>query len=208
MEKERARIAEHLERAEGNMRAAEAMRGMRESDVRAMPGRVAHDVNEETETGALRDFLRDLVEQDKVADDSSRRRVKPFDNTDDGEIRHLSPEECTRLVNAWPPDFRELVRGALYTGARHGELARMTVNHVNVEDARVFITSASESGKARHVPLSAEGATMFADLCAGPDGPQLIFRKADGNARGHNPHMRASPALPTIAPRRQVAPGR
>ena len=42
MEKERAGIAEQLDRAEGDMRAAEAMRGTRESDVRAMLGRVAH----------------------------------------------------------------------------------------------------------------------------------------------------------------------
>ena len=139
----------------------------------------------------LKAILNRAFKQDKVADDSAWRRVKPFDNIDDGEIRHLSPEESTRLVNACPPDLRELVRGALYTGARFGELARMTVNHVNVEDARVFITAASKSGKARHVPLSAEGATMFADLCAGRDGAQLVFRKADGTAWGHNHHMRA-----------------
>ena len=45
---------------------------MRESDVRAMLGRLAQDVNDETETGALKDFPHDLVEWVELEDSTCR----------------------------------------------------------------------------------------------------------------------------------------
>lgn len=128
---------------------------------------------------------------DLVASDSAWRRVKPFANTDDGAIRYLKPEESARLLNACPPDLRALVRAALYTGARFGELARLTVTDVDLSEARAFISSGTKSGKSRHVPLNQEGVRFFADVIAGRTGTERAFIKADGTPWGHNHHMRA-----------------
>ena len=57
-----------------------------------------------------------------VADDTAWRRVKPFENADEPVARFLTEAESTRLINACRPDFRNLVKAALFTGARYGEL--------------------------------------------------------------------------------------
>jgi len=136
-------------------------------------------------------ILNKAFRDDLVENDAAWRRVKPFSGTDDGEIRYLKPAECTRLVNACPPNLRALVRGALYTGARYGELARLRVSDVNIEEARIYISPAAKSGKGRHVPLSPEGVKLFADLVPQRSGADLVFLKENGTGWGHNHHMRA-----------------
>jgi hypothetical protein len=51
--------------------------------------------------------------------------VKPFREVDAPVVRFLKTDECARLVNACDHAFRGLVRGALVTGCRYGELTRM-----------------------------------------------------------------------------------
>ena len=46
-------------------------------------------------------------------------------------MRYLTVAEAKRLINAADPDFRILVQAALQTGARYGELARLTVTDFN-----------------------------------------------------------------------------
>ena len=48
--------------------------------------------------------------------------MKPFRGADAARVHYLQADECRRLLNACPPDFRALVRGALATGCRYGEL--------------------------------------------------------------------------------------
>jgi integrase len=62
-----------------------------------------------------------------VAFNAAWARVEPFEAVDAARIRHLSVAEAKRLVNACEPDFRRLVQAALETGARYGELTRLTV---------------------------------------------------------------------------------
>ena len=57
-----------------------------------------------------------------VASDDAWRRVRPFKSVEMARVRYLSGAECTRLVNACDPTFRNLVRGALLTGCRYSEL--------------------------------------------------------------------------------------
>ena len=42
--------------------------------------------------------------------------MKPLKGADEPVIRYLTPAESTRLVNAYPTPFRQLVAGALHTG--------------------------------------------------------------------------------------------
>jgi integrase len=113
--------------------------------------------------------------------DAWGRRVKPFKNVKAARIRYLSITESTRLINACDADFRAVVRAALESGARYGELIRARVGDFN-PDAGTFGVPKSKSAKARQIVLTPEGASFFKSHCAGRAGSQLLFRKADGDA--------------------------
>jgi integrase len=109
------------------------------------------------------------------------RRLKPFEDVDAARTRFLSVAEAKRLINACAPDLRNLVMAGLSTGARFGELARLTVADFNVDVATVAVWK-SKSGKPRQIYLTDEGAAFFRQLCAGRDGGEVMLRKADGTA--------------------------
>jgi integrase len=114
-----------------------------------------------------------------VGTDEPWRRVKPFKGADVPVIRAISAAECVRLVNACEPDFRNLVRAALVTGCRYGELTRMRVGDFNRE-AQTVTVRLSKAGKARHVALAAEGQRLFEQLTAGRATHAPAFARPDG----------------------------
>jgi len=94
------------------------------------------------------------------------QRVKPFSKTTKARPRFLKEEEEIKLINACPPDFKELVIAALETGCRYGELARLRVKdyHPDSEVPTIYIAD-SKSGKPRYVDLGSErGIALFNDL--------------------------------------------
>ena len=109
------------------------------------------------------------------------RRLKPFRAVDAARTRFLSVAEAKRLVNASDPDFRNLVMAGLHTGARFGELARLTVADFN-SDAGTLAIWQSKSGKARQIYFTDEGVAFFKQITAGRDGGEVMLRKADGTA--------------------------
>ena len=114
----------------------------------------------------------------------------PFKNADQARIRFLSDAEGVRLVNACPADLKRLVRGALLTGARFGELAGMRAQDVDLRARRIYIEPA-KSGRSRHVPLNPEGVALFRDLLTGKTGDAPVFARADGKPWGKNHHIRS-----------------
>jgi hypothetical protein len=67
-----------------------------------------------------------LAKRDKkVAADDAWRDVKLFPDVDAPVVRYLAEDECARLVNATAEDFRPMVRPALLTGCRYGELVAL-----------------------------------------------------------------------------------
>ena len=132
--------------------------------------------------GALNRAWRD----GKVPSDSAWRRVEPFESVDSARVRYLSMDEARRLINASAPDFRNLVRGALETGARYGELCALLVSDFNRDGGTVAIRQ-SKSGKPRHVVLTDDGAAFFLSITAGRRGDEFLFLKADneGWIRSH-----------------------
>jgi integrase len=137
----------------------------------------------------LKAILNRAFQDGLVADDSEWRKVLPFKKADEARIRFLSDAEGIRLVNACQPDLRALVRAALLTGARYGELVGMRAQDVDLRGARIYIAPA-KSGRARHVPLNPEGTTLYRDLLAGKTGDALIFARADGAPWKKNYHVR------------------
>jgi integrase len=117
----------------------------------------------------------------KTTSDSAWRRVEPFESVESARIRYLSITEAIRLINASDADFRRLVRGALETGARYGELCALLVSDFNRDSGTIAIRQ-SKAGKPRHVVLTEEGAAFFRSITAGRAGSSFLFLKEDGNA--------------------------
>ena len=117
----------------------------------------------------------------KIASDDAWRRVEPFEEADAARVRYLTPDECRRLLNAAEGEFRNLVRAALATGCRFGELAALQVRDFHAESGTLHVRT-SKSGKGRHVVLHEEGSELFRRLAAGRLGPEPMLRKFDGTS--------------------------
>src|SRR5208282_5590657 len=117
----------------------------------------------------------------KIDSDKPWRKVGAFKGVDTARVRHLTVEEARRLINACDPDFRNVVQAALQTGARYGELTRLTVADFSPDAGTVAIHQ-SKTGKPRHVILTDEGAALFQQLCAGRARDEIILRHRDGRA--------------------------
>ena len=85
-------------------------------------------------------------------------------------------DEARRLINACQGDFRDLVRAALLTGCRYGELARLEARDFDEISGTIYVASLTKSGKGRHVDLTDEGTKFFSGLTAGRRGSELMLR--------------------------------
>lgn len=137
----------------------------------------------------LRAILNKAFEDGKARDDSPWRRVKPFKNVDVPRVRFLTQAEAVRLVNACSVEFRPLLRAALLTGARYGELTRMTVGNFNPNTSQLFVAP-SKSGKPRYIPLNAAGVALFTALTTGRESHEPMFARGDGEQWGKNHQQR------------------
>jgi len=113
------------------------------------------------------------------------RWAKKFKGVTKSRDRFLTIEEQQKLVKACPPDFGLLVQGALATGCRHGELARLKVRDYDAENKSVFIAT-SKSGKPRHIYLSEDGCELFDMMTLGRGKDEIIFERVFG-ARTRQP---------------------
>jgi integrase len=121
----------------------------------------------------------------KIETDAAWRRVEPFKGADAARVRYLSIEECRRLINAAEGAFRDLVRAALATGCRYGELAALEVADFNADSGTLRVRQ-SKSGRSRHVVLTEEGIALFSRLAAGRPGSELLLRRPNGEPWGRN----------------------
>lgn len=137
----------------------------------------------------LKAILNRAFENELVADDAPWRRVKPFANADEPITRFLTTAESVTLINACHIDFRPLVKAALFTGARYGELTGLLVADVNLDTEAVYIRP-GKSGKGRNIPLSHEGLIFFRETIEGRPRDAVAFTKSDGSAWGKNHHVR------------------
>jgi integrase len=115
----------------------------------------------------------------KITSDNAWRRVEPFENVEAARVRYLTIAEANRLTNACDAEFRSLVKAALQTGARYGELASMQVSDFNAKAGTVAVRQ-SKTGKPRHIVLTEEGIELFTGLIVGRTGNELLFQKSNG----------------------------
>jgi integrase len=127
----------------------------------------------------LRAALNQAFRDGNAASDIPWRTVQPFRGVDAPRLRYFTKDEVTRLINAAQGDFRDLVKAALFTGCRYGELGRLRAGDFNSDSGTVFVGQ-SKSGKARHVVLTDEGQRFFETLTVGRPGDALMLTHADG----------------------------
>lgn len=123
--------------------------------------------------------LNRAYEDGKVNSPEEWRRVKPFRGVEEPRVRYLDHEEARRLLNACEPDFRKLVKAAVYTGARYGELIVLSVKDYRPE-AEAVIFHSTKAGKARNVYLTDEAVGLFDELTAGRNSRERMFFRSDG----------------------------
>jgi integrase len=116
---------------------------------------------------------------DHAVSDGAWRKVKSFREADSARVRYLTIAEAQRLINASASDFRLLVRAALATGARYGELTNLRVSDFNPDSGTVLVRK-SKTAKGRHIVLAAEGAALLASLTAGRPASAILLSREDG----------------------------
>mgnify|MGYP001819490170 FL=1 len=138
---------------------------------------------------ALKAALNFAYREGMTKSDVAWRAVKPFHGVDAPRVRFLVKAEAKRLINACEPDFRQMVRAALLTGCRYGELCRLTVGDYNADAGTVYIRT-SKSGKPRDVFLSEEGRRFFNAQTAGRPNKERVFVRGDGEPWGEAHQVR------------------
>jgi integrase len=108
------------------------------------------------------------------------RRLKKFRAADSARLRWLTVDEATRLQNACVPEFRPLVRAALLTGCRAGELLALRAGDFDSRSKTILIAD-SKSGKPRRVPLTDDGMVLFEELATGKSESDRLFSRDDGS---------------------------
>jgi integrase len=131
----------------------------------------------------LRAALNRAFREGKIASDVAWRRVEPFKQVDAARVRYLTNDECRRLINASQGEFRDLVRAALLTGCRFGELAALQARDFNADTGTLHVR-VSKTGKGRHVVLHDEGIALFKQLAAGRPGTEFMLRRPNGSQWG------------------------
>ena len=77
--------------------------------------------------GMLRAVLNFALAEKKVQSGEAWHAVKAYKRVNRARTRYLTITEAQRLLNCCDPDFRPIVQGALQTGCRYSELARLVV---------------------------------------------------------------------------------
>ena len=106
--------------------------------------------------------------------DAWGRKLKPFRDVEMARVRYLTVAEAQRLLNAWIKSLRPLVRGALETGCRYSELARLQVSGFSTP-------TPGRSRSASPKPVNRATLCSLTKALCFSGGHDLIFRHADGS---------------------------
>ncbi len=113
-----------------------------------------------------------------IKSDKAWKRLTPLKDATTVRDRWLELPDAQRLERACEGDFRALVRAALLSGARYGQLASLKVEQFEHNAGTLKLeTRKGRSGEVHEyrVYLNAEAVKFFRDHCAGRDSDELIF---------------------------------
>ena len=135
-----------------------------------------------------------------VGDPAAWQRVKPIKIPHKTRSRVFIPteKELADLLSKCEPDFALLVRGALHTGMRYGELAALEARDFDADKVEINLR-VSKTGP-RTVLLNNAGARFFAEQTRGKTPRAPIFTTAAGEPwRKSMQHKRMRAATPIRA---------
>ena len=127
---------------------------------------------------ALKAALNYAWQEGKVTSDTEWRRVKPFKGADQPRMGYLTVDQAIRLINSSERGFRPLVRAAVLTGCRWGELREMRV-HQYKPGAKTVAVVHTKGGRDRQVPLTDEGVAFFGEVTVRRPSNALMFERSD-----------------------------
>ena len=125
---------------------------------------------------------------ENVPSDSAWKKVKSFEGVSRGRILFLTDDEVTSLIQASQGQFQNLIKAAIQTGARYGELADVKVRDYSEKSRTVYLEGKTGG---RTTFLSSNCVELFSSLVKGKRTSDLIFTKDDGEHWGKNHHSRA-----------------
>jgi integrase len=124
------------------------------------------------------------------------REIRPFHAVAVARMQFLSMKQQQALVAVCEGDFKLLVKAALYTGARYGELRRLRIEHFH-RTSLYLPASITKTGKERRIVLHPEAQKFFADVCKGRSITHPILTRNGrswGESEQHRPMQAACKA--------------
>ncbi|MGZ2260023.1 tyrosine-type recombinase/integrase [Roseobacter sp. A03A-229] len=134
-----------------------------------------------TVIGLLRTAIEMSWENGDVDSELSWRRLRRVPHADTPRQSFLTRAAAKRLIASCRPDLALLVQGALYSGCRVSELARLKARDVGGHVFGIYVAP-MKSYRGRYVMLPNEGMTFFLDRVEALDDEDLVFRMASGRS--------------------------
>src|SRR5215469_1008445 len=108
-------------------------------------------------------------------------KVPPFENVEIARPFFLDEAMQRTFVKACAAeeDFQRLGRGGLYTGARYGELGRLSVSDFDLSAGTLFVAK-SKGGRQRYVHLDPEAVRFFREVSMNRELSEALFLRKNG----------------------------
>ena len=120
----------------------------------------------------LRSALNRAIEWGKFHQNNPASKIKRLRENNES-LRFLTREEIERLYANCEGEIFALVKFALGTGCRRGEIMDLTWQDVDLEQGKVHIRN-SKSGKGRTIPMNQTVREVVLSLRKQPDRPQIF----------------------------------
>ncbi len=134
-----------------------------------------------TVIGLLRTAIEMSWENGDVESELYWRRLRRVPHADSPRQFFLTRAQAKRLIASCRPDLALLVQGALYTGCRVSELARLRARNVGGHVFGIYVEP-MKSYRGRYVVLPDEGMTFFLDQIENLGDEDLVFRMSSGRS--------------------------
>ncbi len=134
-----------------------------------------------TVIGLLRTAIEMAWENGDVESELYWRRLRRVPHADTPRQFFLTRAQAKSLIASCRPDLALLVQGALYSGCRVSELARLQARDVGGHVFGIYVAP-MKSYRGRYVVLPNEGMSFFLDLVEGLEDEDLVFRMSSGRS--------------------------